>query len=146
MPSLLLENQGKHPWWLKAWGLLAIGFGLLSLKAGGTVLFGGSEAEAAAGDYVPFVLWFNFLAGFLYIATGAGLVWAQRWAIPIAFFLAGATVAVFAAFGVHIFMGHAYETRTVAAMTVRSLFWILTAFLSKKGIPHQTYNGLLDKK
>ena len=37
-------------------------------------------ARQAAGHYVPFVLWFNFLAGFAYIVAGVGLWMRRRWA------------------------------------------------------------------
>ena len=47
-----------------ALGLLAIGFGVMTLKSGGFALFGGVEGKEFAGQYVPFVLWFNFIAGF----------------------------------------------------------------------------------
>ena len=36
-------------------------FGVLTIVSGGVALFGGSDARAAVGDAVPFVLWFNFL-------------------------------------------------------------------------------------
>jgi hypothetical protein len=52
---------------------LAVGFGLLTIKEGGTVLFGPADARRAAGNYVPFVLWFNFLAGFAYVVAGVAL-------------------------------------------------------------------------
>lgn len=42
----------------------AVAFVLLALKEGGTVLFGDEAARAAAGNDMPFVLWFNFLTGF----------------------------------------------------------------------------------
>ncbi|SDX98525.1 hypothetical protein SAMN05444358_1294, partial [Ruegeria halocynthiae] len=42
-------------------------FSLLTIFSGGTALFGGATAKAAVGDAVPFVLWFNFLAGFVYL-------------------------------------------------------------------------------
>ena len=43
---------------------IAIVFGLLTLKAGGSVLFIDGTAREEAGNYVPFVVWFNFSAGF----------------------------------------------------------------------------------
>jgi hypothetical protein len=46
---------------------VAIQFGLMTIKEGGAVLLGNEAAVAAAGNYVPFVLWFNFLSGFAYI-------------------------------------------------------------------------------
>ncbi len=55
--------------------LVAIGFSLMTIKEGGTILFGDEVARAAAGNYVPFVLWFNFLAGFAYVDSGAAYEW-----------------------------------------------------------------------
>ena len=37
------------------------------------MLFGGEAARAAAGQFMPFVLWFNFIAGFAYVVAGVGL-------------------------------------------------------------------------
>jgi hypothetical protein len=41
--------------------------------SGGRALFGGADM----GAVVPFVLWFNFLAGFAYVAAGLGLWYPQ---------------------------------------------------------------------
>ncbi len=54
------ETRGYLIWTIS---LVAIAFGLLTLKEGGSVLFGDTAARTAAGHYVPFVLWFNFVAG-----------------------------------------------------------------------------------
>lgn len=110
-----------------AWvfGLLAIGFGALTLKTGGTVLFGPPAAREAAGDYVPFVLWFNFTAGVLYVIGGISLVLRRRETVWLAGFIAIATLLVFVAFGWHLLSGGAYELRTVRAMTLRSVFWMI---------------------
>jgi len=107
--------------------LVAVGFGLLTIKEGGTILFGGEAAHAAAGNYVPFVLWFNFVAGFAYVVAGIGLWLQQRWAVWLAIAIAVATALTFAAFGVHIFSGEAYERRTVIAMSLRTLVWVTIA-------------------
>lgn len=112
--------------------IIAIGFGLLTLKEGGAVLFGDGAARTEAGNVVPFVLWFNFLAGFAYVIAGAGLWLRRRWALWLAVVIAGATATVFAAFGVHVFTGGAYEMRTVVAMSARTLVWVtisVTAWL-----------------
>lgn len=109
---------------------VAIGFGVLTIKEGGAVLFGDAAARVAAGNYVPFVLWFNFLAGFVYVVCGAGL-WAQRrWAAWLAVGIALATLLMFGAFGLHVYAGGAYEPRTVAAMSLRSLVWVGIATLA----------------
>ncbi len=88
------------------------------------MLFGDGVAREAAGHYVPFVLWFNFAAGFAYVAAGIGLGLRQRWAVALAFAIAAATLVVFAAFGVHVASGRDYELRTVIAMALRSSVWL----------------------
>jgi hypothetical protein len=108
-------------------GAVAILFGIVTIAVGGRTLLGGAEAGAAI---VPFVLWFNFLAGFAYVAAGLGLISSRRWSVPLSAAIAGATVVIFAAFALHILLGGAYETRTVGAMTVRSLVWIAIAILA----------------
>ena len=108
---------------LRIAAVVAVAFGLLTVREGGTVLFGGEAARAAAGNYVPFVLWFNFLAGFAYVAAGAGLWLQQRWSAWLALAILIGTVAVFAAFGVHVAAGGGYELRTAIAMGLRILVW-----------------------
>ncbi len=105
-------------------------FGALTVAAGGRVLFGGDAPKVAAGATVSFVLWFNFLAGFCYVAAGAGLWFRQRWAAVLSALIALSTVLVFAAFGVHVWLGGDFETRTVAAMTFRALVWAGIAWLA----------------
>jgi hypothetical protein len=99
----------------------------MTIKEGGAVLLGNEAAVTAAGNYVPFVLWFNFLSGFAYIAAGVGLWFQQRWAVWLAVAIVVAILFTFAAFGMHINSGGAYEQRTVVAMTMRSMVWIVIA-------------------
>ena len=125
--------------WMQAASIVAVAFGLLTLKEGGTVLFGGPETRAAAGQIVPFVLWFNFLAGFAYVAAGVGLWMQRRWALWLAVAIAASTGLVFAAFGVHVLGGGAHETRTVVAMTLRTLVWAALAAIAWKALaPRRT--------
>jgi hypothetical protein len=108
--------------WILA--VIAVIFGLLTIKAGGQVLFGGSSYQKSSGNYVLYVVWFNFLAGFVYLVAGAGIWMRKRWAVRLSLLIFIATIIVFAIFGLHIFKGGEYETRTVAAMSLRSLVWI----------------------
>lgn len=114
---------------------VAIVFGLATIRAGARVLFGVPEAVTAAGHYVAFVLWFNFLAGFLYVVAGVGFWMRGRWTFPLAAAIAAATVAVFVAFGIHIVAGGAWESRTLAAMALRSVVWIALAWVAARRIP-----------
>ena len=110
--------------------VVAVLFGLLTIKAGGSVLFIDGQDRQAAGNYVPFVVWFNFLAGFLYIIAGAGLWLQKRWAVWLSVFITLATLIVFAAFGIVVINGEAYEVRTVAAMSLRTVVWALISMFA----------------
>lgn len=123
-------SSRNRPRWATVAALVALAFGALTVASGARVLFGSEAARAAAGAYVPFVLWFNFVAGFAYIVAGAGLWLWQRWAARLALGIAGATALVFAALGVHIALGGAFEPRTVAAMTLRTALWAAVAALT----------------
>ena len=120
--------------WMRVIALIAIAFGLLTIREGGAVLFFDGAARAAAGSYVPFVLWFNFLAGFAYVIAGAGLWLRHRWAVWLAVVIAAATAFAFAAFGAHVYAGGAYEMRTVIAMSFRTLVWVVIAAISWRGL------------
>jgi hypothetical protein len=117
-------NASKNGVVLKSLAVTAVIFGVLTVFSGGRALFGGEEAARAAGAIVSFVLWFNFVAGFAYVASGLGLWLRKRWAAQLATVIAAATALVFAAFGVHVLTGGAYEARTVGAMVLRTLFWV----------------------
>lgn len=114
--------------WVAA--LVAVLFGMMTVKSGGQVLFGPEEARVAAGNYIPFVLWFNFLAGFLYVITGVAIAMGKKWSLKAALFLMSSTLLVFAAFGLHIMINEvSYETRTVIAMAARSTIWAVISFV-----------------
>ena len=116
----MVEPMPLRPRWAIAVALIAVAFGIVTIIVGGKTLFGGAEQRAAAGNIVPFVLWFNFVAGFAYVIAGFGLFLWKRWAAQLSAAIAAATVAVFIAFGIHIFLGGAFESRTVGAMIIRS--------------------------
>ena len=122
---------------MRALALFAALFGAATVAAGGRVLFGG----APAGHAVGFVLWFNFLAGFVYLVDAWGLWQARRWAALLALAITLATGLVFMAFGLHVVAGGAFESRTVFAMTLRTLAWGAIAgtsawLLSRRSEPH----------
>jgi hypothetical protein len=120
----------KRPVWIWIVAIVAVLFGLMTIKSGGSVLFIDGEARRAAGNYVDFVLWFNFTAGFFYVATGIGIWLKKAWAPAAAIALATLTLLVFGAFGIHVFNGGGYEQRTVVAMSLRTLVWVTIAVIS----------------
>lgn len=136
-------NTKSRPLW--AWPVIfiAFAFGALTIKSGGAVIFFDGPARLAAGNYVNFVVWFNFLAGFLYILAGIGFLLNKKWTAKLTFIIAAATLLVFAAFGIHILMDGSYEMRTVIAMSLRSAIWVtfsFAAYVFVKRINNQAIN------
>jgi hypothetical protein len=71
------ETRSLRPRWAAPAGWIAILFGVATILVGGKTLIG---ALAIADDVVPFVLWFNFVAGFAYVTAGYGIVVWKPWA------------------------------------------------------------------
>lgn len=114
---------------IRVWSMsiVPVLFGLMTIWEGGGVLFGDPVSQAAAGNYVPFVLWYNFVAGFGYVIAGAGFWLQQRWAVWLAITIAVATALTFAAFAVYVLGGGDYEQRTVIALSLRTVVWTALA-------------------
>jgi hypothetical protein len=135
--------ERRRPRWAVVLALIATIFGIVTVIVGGKTLFGGAEERAAVGNIVPFVLWFNFVAGFAYVIAGVGLFLWRRWAALLSAVIAATTIAVFIAFGIYIFLGGAFESRTVGAMIIRSAIWIVIAASSCRplGCFHRDMRG-----
>jgi hypothetical protein len=125
--STMTDRLSGRPRWAIAVGIFAVAFGIITVFEGGRMLFGRLEIRASAGNIVPFVLWFNFIAAFGYLMAGLGLFLWKRWAAQLSAGIAVTTLAVFAAFGAHVALGGAFEARTVGAMTLRSIVWVAIA-------------------
>lgn len=127
--------------WIWSASIVAVLFGLLTIREGGAVLFWSDAARRAAGHYVPFVVWFNFLAGFAYVVAGVGIWVRRRWAAVLALAIAIATLVVFAALGAYIVLGGGYEPRTVVAMSLRSAVWVAIAVIAYRLVWKNRWRG-----
>jgi hypothetical protein len=106
--------------------VVAVIFGLLTIFSGGRALFGGADM----GAVVPFVLWFNFGAGFAYVVAGLGLWYRTGWSTGLAIAIAIATAAVFATFLWQVWSGTDYEARTMGAMGLRLATWVAISMVA----------------
>ena len=117
----------KRPVWIWVTAIVAVMFGLISTKSGGRVLFLNGEAIYAGEAYVSSALWFNYLAGFLYVAIGIG-IWLERpWVPSATITIALLTLLVFGIFGIDIIYGGEYKLCTIVAMSVRTMVWVAIA-------------------
>jgi hypothetical protein len=115
---------------LRIFSLTAVVFGLLTLKEGGAVIFDIGSARQTAGNFVPYMVWFNFLSGFFYIAAGIGLWMQKRWALYLSVAVLISIVIAYIFFGVHVLSGGLYEKRTAYAMVLRTFLWGVISVVS----------------
>lgn len=126
-----MEN---HPRWQRPVAVVAMIFGALTIFSGGTVIFGDAATKALAGNAVSFVVWFNFLAGFVYI-YGANALWTYSpHAKRLARVIGVATLAIFGLFLVKVIGGTPFEMRTVGAMALRTGFWLAIGFALPRAV------------
>lgn len=106
-------------------------FGTLTLIASGSVIWGPTPIQKAAGQIIPFVVWFNFSAGFLYLTAALGFVKQQAWAVVLSLAIACLTLFVFGLFSLAVVSGQPYEMRTIWALLFRTGFWFGLYFVSR---------------
>jgi len=123
------ENLSLFPKSLAIFGLI---FGVITLFSGGNVLFGPETAQLAAGNFVPFVVWFNFIAGFVYILTAIFMLRRKMIAFPLALIIVLATTIATIAFAQFVSLGGSFEMRTVGALAFRTGFWAVVAYILYK--------------
>lgn len=124
------KSSAFWPQWIAA--AVAMLFGAMTILSGGTILFGGDAAREAVGKVVPFVLWFNFLSGFVYILAGIAITLRLPSAVRLSAAIAIAHALVFVAFGLQAAMGGTFEPRTAIAMTFRLMVWISIVYVLSK--------------
>ena len=98
----------KRPVWIWIAAIVAVTFGLMSIRSGSNLLILDGKVISVGGDYVSFLIWFNTLAGFFYVAIGIG-IWQERpWVPSATISLAILTLLVFGIFVIYIFEASNY--------------------------------------
>ncbi len=109
-------------------------FGIMTVISGSAVLFPNDFIQKSAGNYVDFVVWFNMLSGFAYIAAAVGLWNSQKWSVTISIVLTSSIAVVLLIFGIHVWQGGLYEMRTLYALILRMLLWFILSIVSYRRI------------
>ena len=111
-------------------------FGGVTLFMSSSVLFDWFGIRAKEGNYVPGIVWANFVCGILYLIAAYGILKNQTWAkFPL---IISMIILVFAYIGlfIHINNDGLYETKTIGAMAFRigvtAIFLFITTKILKK--------------
>lgn len=103
-------------------------FALITLFMSSSVLFDWFGIREKEGNYVLFIVWANFLAGFLYLISAYGFFKAKRWTLWVMSLALLLLIIAFIELIVYIRNGNIYETKTVGAMIFRTaITFIFTA-------------------
>lgn len=111
-------------------------FGGVTLFMSSSVLFDWFGIRAKEGNYVPGIVWANFVCGILYLIAAYGILKNLTWAkFPL---IISMIILVFAYIGlfIHINNDGLYETKTIGAMAFRigvtAIFLFITTKILKK--------------
>jgi hypothetical protein len=105
-------------------------FGLLTLFLSCSVIFDLFGIRAKEGNYVPLVVWANFISSILYIAAAYGLLKMKNWSVWLLSISVFILIAAFICLKLHIYSGGLYEAKTVNAMMFRIGLTVLIAVAS----------------
>ncbi len=124
------QTTSSRPVILWILALVATIFGALTLKSAYLVLFTTGEFHQNAGNFVPFVVMFNGIAGLFYLIAGFGIFKQRKWGVRLSILIAVSTISVYGLFGLHVNNGGLYEMQTVVAMAIRSGVWSVIAIVA----------------
>ena len=96
-----------------------IAFALVTIFMSSSVLFDWFGIRAKQGNYVPFIVWTNFVAGFLYLISAYGILKSNKWAVKILIFAEVLLILAFIGLSIHIDQGRTFELQTIKAMLFR---------------------------
>jgi len=105
-------------------------FALITLFLSGSVIFDLFGIRAREGNYVPLVVWSNFISSILYLVAVYGLFKMKKWSVWPLVIAVAILVAAFIGLKIHINDGGLYEAKTVNAMLFRIGLTILIAVVS----------------
>ena len=119
--------------------LLAIVLGLfafLTLFLSSSIILDLFNIREKEGNFVPFVVWANFICSLLYFLALYGLLKAKNWTPLVLFATVIILIAAFIGLKIHISNGGIYELKTVNALLFRTgvslAFTIATWVLIRK--------------
>ena len=115
---------------LKITAIALLLFALLTLFLSGSVIFNLFGIRAKEGNYVPLVVWTNFISSILYIAAAYGLLKMKKWSVWLLSISVFILIAAFVGLKLHINSGGLYEAKTVNAMMFRIGLTVLIAVAS----------------
>lgn len=100
-------------------------FGLVTLFLTTSIILDLFRIRAMEGNYVPFIIWANFISSMLYLISAYGFVQRKRWTFKLLGSSAIILIVAYAGLFLHINFGGLYEVKTIGAMAFRISFTVV---------------------
>lgn len=114
--------------------IILIAFGLLTLFLSSSVIFDLFGIREKEGNYVPFIVWANFISSILYLV--AAVAWIKK--MKVTSTLLGISTAIlalgFIGLLIHVNAGRLHETKTIGAMVFRTVLTLIFTIISYKSL------------
>ncbi len=94
-------------------------FGFITFFLSSSLIFDLFGIRAKQGNYVPIVVWANFISSIFYLFSAYGFVRNRKWTSKLLKMTSALLIAAFAGFIIHVSNGGIYETKTIGAMIFR---------------------------
>ena len=104
--------------------------GVVSLFMTASIIFDLFEIREKEGNYVPFIVYANFVCSFLYLYCSYGFFTKNKWTTICMFTAVGILIVAYIALIIYIQVGGIFEMKTVKAMLGRISLTILLAGIS----------------
>ena len=109
-------------------------FGAVTVFVSSAVLFDFFRIRAREGNFIPFIVWTNWLCGFLYLVTAYGIYRQKKWTLYGLVTALVLLVTATAVLIIHIKNGGLYEMKTLGAIAFRTALTALFTVLTPKFI------------
>jgi len=107
-------------------------FGLLTLFLSSSVLFDLFGFSEKAGNYVPFIVWVNFICSFCYLLIAYFYFSLRKWSGLL--FVIAAIVLILAFIGLRFYssLGGIFDLRIIGALYLRIYITLILSFVAYK--------------
>ena len=110
--------------------IVLIAFAVSTLFMSSSVIFDWFGIREKEGNYVPFIVWTNFIAGFLYLIAAFGFLTSKRWTFWVLAITILLLIIALIFLLVYINGGGVHEMKTPSAMGFRIAMTLIFSVLA----------------
>lgn len=107
-------------------------FGLLTLFLSSSVLFDVFGIREKAGNYVPIIVWANFISSFIYLLIAYYFFSIKKWSGILLLIATMILIIAFIGLRIYINFGGDFETKIIGALYFRIYFTLILSLAAYK--------------